>query len=65
MSKKQKAAFNEKHPDQYWLKIVCRDTKGCVKSIVCLFCQVLRREDGGNDNGGSVRKRNKTTNVKY
>ena len=56
MSKKQKAAFNEKHSDQYGLKIVCRDTKGCVKSIVCEFCHVFGREDGGDNNGESVRK---------
>ena len=61
----KKAALIEKHSKQYGLNIASRNTKGCVKSIVCLFCQLLGREDGGNDNGGSVRKRNKTTNVKY
>ena len=65
MSKKQKASFNEKHSDQFGLKIVCCDTKGCIKSIVCKFCQVFGREDGGDDNGGNVRKRKKTINVKY
>ena len=36
-----------------------------MKSIVCKFCQVFGREDGGDDNGGSVRKTKRTTNVKY
>ena len=65
VKKKQKTSFNEKHSDQYDLKIVCWDTKGCVKSIVCKFCQVFGRKDRGDDNGGNVRKRKKTTNAKY
>lgn len=58
---KHQSEFNEKHVNEYGLKITARDanTKR-VSSVACLFCIAFGREDSATD-----RQRKKTSNTKY